>query len=398
MTYHFDEIVNRRNTGCLKYDFAKERGKPDGLLPLWIADMDFRVPPEVAQAVRKTAEHGIFGYSEAKEPYYAVLSGWFERYFNYPVRREWVIKTPGVVFALALAVRAFTRPGDAVLIQRPVYYPFSEVIKDNGREAVSNSLVLRNGRYDIDFEDFEQKVVEKNIRLFLLCSPHNPVGRVWAREELTRMGKICAAHGCTVISDEIHCDFVYPGRRHTVFSSLPEPFAQDAVICTSPTKSFNIAGLQVANIIIPNRDIKAKLRRELAKTGYSQLSPVGLAAGQSAYEYGAPWLDAARVYIGENLHFARAFLARQLPKIKLIEPDGTYLLWLDLRDCGIPPLKLERFITEKAGLWLDDGGLFGPEGLGFQRINLACPRETLKQALTRLHRAFAANAVQSAEK
>jgi cystathionine beta-lyase len=388
MRYNFDERIDRRGTNCLKFDFARERGKPEGLLPLWIADMDFRIPPGVSDAIIATARHGIYGYTEVKEPYYRAISDWFARYFDYPVDRRWVMKTPGVVFALALAVRAFTERGDAVLLQKPVYYPFLEVIEDNGRELVSSSLALENGRYAIDFDDLEEKIVSKKIKLVLFCSPHNPVGRVWTREELLRVGEICQRHGCLVVSDEIHCDFVYPGRRHTVFSSISEAFADNCIVCTAPTKSFNLAGLQISNLIIPNRDIRRKMRAELTRTGYSQLNAVSLAAGQAAYETGADWLEQAKRYIFENLEYVRAFFRERLPRVGWIEPEGTYLVWLDFRNAGVPLAELDRFMAEKAGLWTDDGAIFGAEGLGFQRINIACPRATLERALGQLKAAF----------
>jgi cystathionine beta-lyase len=388
LEFDFDVVIDRVNTNSLKYDFARERGKPEGLLPLWVADMDFRIAPGIADAVRKTADHGIYGYTEVKQPYYDALSGWFESRFDYAIPREYVMKTPGIVFALALAVRAFTNRGDAVLIQKPVYYPFPEVIEANGREIVSNSLVLRDGRYEIDFDDFERKIADNHIKLFLFCSPHNPVGRVWTREELLKIGEITAKHGCLVVSDEIHCDFVLPGHRHYIYSSLSVEMAQNSIICLTPTKSFNIAGLQVGNLIIPNADIKQKMKSELDKTGYSQLNTVTLAAGQAAYETGGEWFDAVWRYILQNLNYVRDFLRENLPGIKLIEPEGTYLLWLDCRECGVEPEKLDSFITEKARLWTDDGCVFGPEGRGFQRINIACPRATIVQAMTQLKEAF----------
>ncbi|GHU81808.1 cystathionine beta-lyase [Clostridia bacterium] len=384
----FDEIVERQNTNCLKYDFARERKKPCNLLSFWIADMDFKISPAIADAICKTAAHGIYGYTEIKQPYYDVVSSWFEKNFNFPIKREWVVKTPGIMFALALAVRAFSERGDAVMIQKPVYYPFSEVIIDNGRKLINNSLVYKNGKYEIDFNDFEEKIVTNKVKVFLLCSPHNPVGRVWTKEELIRMGTICKKYGCIVVSDEIHCDFVYAGNTHTIFASLSKELADNVIVCTSPTKSFNIAGLQISNIIIPNREIKKKFKHEYAKTGYSQLNTVSLAAGQAAYEFGGEWFNQLKQYLTDNLAFVRTFLAQEMPQIKLIEPEGTYLLWLDFNNSGIPLDEIEDFVTDKAGLWLDGGTMFGHEGVGFQRINIACPRAMLKRALQQLKEAF----------
>jgi cystathionine beta-lyase len=388
MNYNFDDIIDRYNTDSLKYDFARESGKPEGILPFWVADMDFRVAPAITDAIIAQAKHGIYGYTEAKKPYYDALSAWFSERHNFPIRPEWVLKTPGVVFAIALAVNAFTEKGDAVLIQKPVYYPFFEVIEDSGRRVIGNPLVMTNGHYEIDFEDFEAKIADNHSRLFLLCSPHTPGGRVWTREELTRMGDICLRHSCLVLSDEIHCDFVLPEHKHTVFSAISEEFAQNSVICTSPTKSFNIATLQVSNLIIQNRELKHTLRKQIDAVGYSQLSGVSLAACRAAYERGGEWFDAAWSYIRGNLDFMRTYLRENIPQIRLIEPEGTYLVWLDCRESGIEPEKLDKFITEKAGLWFDDGTMFGNEGLGYTRINIACPRGRLEKAMRQLRDAF----------
>lgn len=298
------------------------------------------------------------------------------------------MKTPGVTFSLALAVRALTNEGDGVLIQRPVYYPFSWVIRTNKRELINNSLELKDGKYQINFSDFEEKIVAHQVKLFILCSPYNPVGRVWSRDELARMGEICLRHGCVVVSDEIHCDFVYPGYRHTVFPSLSEELAQNTILCTAPSKTFNLAGLQVANTVIQNPDLRKKIELEFDKTGYSQLNTVGLTACQSAYTHGENWVIALREYLYGNLRFTRNFPAEHLSHVRLIEPEVTYLLWLDFRESGVLEKELDSFITQKAGLWLDSGEMFGREDFGFQRINIACPRKTLEQALTKLQKAF----------
>ncbi|MDR1927115.1 MAG: pyridoxal phosphate-dependent aminotransferase [Oscillospiraceae bacterium] len=382
----FDEIIDRRGSNSLKYDFAVERGRPADALPLWVADMDFRAPQAVLDTLRRCAAHGIFGYSEGKEDYFRALEQWFGSRYGYHPEPEWLVKTPGVVVALALAVRALSREGDAVLIQSPVYYPYFDVIRDNGRRVVCNSLVLQNGRYEIDFADFEAKLRRENVKLFLLCSPHNPVGRVWKPEELTRMGKLCLQHGVPVVSDEIHCDIVFPGHRHTVFSTLSQELAQNTVLCTAPSKTFNIAGLQVANNFIPNPALRRRFQAELNKIGYSQLNTMGLAACQAAYAHGGAWLEALLVYLGENLAFVRQYLQTQLPWLRLIEPEGTYLLWLDCSALGLTDHALNRLILEKAKLWLDRGSMFGEEGAGFQRMNAACPRALLARALEQLQR------------
>ena len=335
-------------------------------------------------ALREKTEHGIFGYSAADQTYYDALAAWFERGFGYRVEKEWVTQSPGVVFAIAAAIRAFTSEGDGVLIQRPVYYPFSNMIRGNGRVIINNQLTLLGGRYYIDFDDFERKIVENSVKLFIFCSPHNPVGRVWQRGELVRLGEICLKHSCLVVSDEIHCDFVYPGSRHTVFASILPEFAENTVTCTAPSKTFNLPGLQVSNIIIQNSEVRVKFAKEIRGTGFDEMNILVLAACRGAYARGEGWLDALRAYLAGNLDFLRAFLLENVPQVKLIEPDGTYLVWLDFRELGLTARELDRLIVEKARLWLDGGSMFGEEGAGFQRINIACPRAVLRRALERL--------------
>ena len=386
MKYDFDQIIDRRNTNSLKYDFAVEGGRPADVLPLWVADMDFRAPEPVLDALRNAVEHGIFGYSEVKPDYYEALSRWFLERFSWQTQPEWLVKTPGVVFALAMAVRALTRPGDSVLIQPPVYYPFFSVIRDNGREVVENRLVYQNGRYSIDFEDFERKIAGKQVRLFILCSPHNPVGRVWTREELAQIGSICKKHGVFVVSDEIHCDFAFPEHAHTPFLAAHPDMAGQAMVCTAPSKTFNLAGLQVSNIWIPDGDIRKAFWKEIDRSGYSQLNGLGLAACQAAYEGGGEWLDQCKAYLRGNLDFLRGFLAKSIPQVKLVEPEGTYFAWLDCAGLGLPKRELNDLIVNKAKLWLDAGHIFGGGAEQFQRVVLACPRATLEYALLQLER------------
>ena len=385
MKYDFDEVVERRGTGCLKYDFAKERGKKEDVLPLWVADMDFKTVPAVTKRLQKAVEHGIYGYSDSKEDYFAAVSGWYRDHFDWNTKQEWMIKTPGVVFALAAAVRAYTEKGDAVLIQQPVYYPFRQVIESNDRKLVSSDLVLRDGHYEIDFEDFEAKIKEHQIHLFLLCSPHNPVGRVWKEWELRKIGEICLKYQVVVVSDEIHSDFVYPGNKHYVFASIEPEFEKISVICTAPSKTFNLAGLQVSNIFIADEGLRKKFIRAVDQAGYSQVNLMGLVACQAAYEEGAEWLLQLKEYLLGNLSFVREYLKENLPEVKLIEPEGTYLIWLDFEALGLERKELEALI-DKAGLWLDSGDIFGAAGRGFERINVACPRSVLTEALERLAR------------
>lgn len=383
----FDEIIDRRNTDSLKYDHARY-GMPEGILPLWVADMDFRAPDCVLDALAEKSRHGIFGYSESGRDYFSALKNWFMDRHGWEVKSDWLVKTPGVVFAVSAAIRTLTEEGDAVLIQQPVYYPFEGLVKANGRKLVVNELVYDHGRYRVDFEDFERKIKENNVRLFILCSPHNPVGRVWTREELVSMGDICVRHGVIVVSDEIHADFVFPGHRHIVFSALKPEFERRSVICTAPTKTFNLAGLQVSNIFIADEKLRTAFRLELDRAGYHQLGIMGIVACRAAYEGGRRWLEELLAYITENLEFIRQFLKQKLPQIRLVEPEGTYLVWLDFKDLGLSDQELEHLIIRKAGLWLDGGTMFGAGGSGFQRINIACPRSVLQQAMKQLEKAI----------
>ena len=382
--YDFDSVIDRKNTNSLKYDFAVERGRPADLLPLWVADMDFRAPGPVLDALHQSVDHGIFGYSDTKRDYYDTVSRWFDRRFHWQTQPEWLVKTPGVVFALAMAIRALTQPKDSVLIQPPVYYPFFSVVRDNDRTVVENELIYENGRYTIDFEDFERKIVEHRVKLFILCSPHNPVGRVWSLDELQRIGEICLKHGVFVVSDEIHCDFAFEEHPHHIFLEANPAFAQQSIICTAPSKTFNLAGLQVSNIWIPSDKIRAGFLKEMDRSGYSQLNTLGLVACQAAYTSGGPWLEQCRGYLRSNLHFLRDFLAEHIPEIKLVEPDGTYFAWLDCSGLGLDRKGLNDLIVNQAKLWLDAGHIFGKNSAQFQRIVLACPRATLEQALLQL--------------
>lgn len=388
MPTNFDEIIDRRGTSSIKYDFAAERGYPSGILPFWVADMDFRAPAPVLDALARRTAHGIFGYTQVKDDYFTVLQNWFRTRHNWDVKRTDLVVTPGVVFAVAAAIRALTAPGDAVLIQQPVYYPFAKVIRENGRTLIDNPLLLTNGRYEIDFEDFEQKIIDHGVKLFILCSPHNPVGRVWRRTELERLAAVCLRHNVRVVADEIHEEFVRPGFTHTPFASLSPAAAAITVTCTSPSKTFNLAGLQISNIFIPSGDLRRRFRADLGKTGYDEPNTLGLCAARAAYEHGAPWLTELLAYVETNCTRTKAYLAEHLPQVKLIEPEGTYLLWLDFRAYGLSDQALNDKIIREANLWLDDGPIFGTGGSGFQRINIACPWKTLEKGLENLSRAF----------
>ena len=385
--YDFDKVIDRHGTNCLKFDFAKERGKNGDELSLWVADMDFQVAKPITDALQAQVNHGIYGYTEVKSDYFDIVKNWFRDNFDWEIKKGSLVKTPGVVYAIAMAVKAFTKEGEAVIIQQPVYYPFSEMIIANNRKLVNSPLVLKGGRYEIDFEDFEKKIVENNVKLFILCSPHNPVGRVWSVEELKRIGDICIKHDVVIFSDEIHADFVYEPNKHHVFASLGESYAANSVIATAPSKSFNIAGLQVSNIFIGNKKLRDAFRNEIVKSGYSQLNTMGLAAARAAYESGKEWLDEVRAYIKDNLIFFRDYLKENIGELSLIEPEGTYLVWVDFRKLGLSEKQREDLIVNKAKLWIDSGAMFGVDGEGFERFNIACPRSYLKKALDSLKKA-----------
>lgn len=380
----FDAVIDRRNTKCLKYDFAKRRGMPEDVLPLWVADMDFKTSSYVEDALVEWSKHAIFGYSEVQTPYFEAVRDWMKEHHDWEPQEKWLVKTPGIVFALAMAVKAYTEPGEAVMIQQPVYYPFSEVIQDNDRKVVSNDLYLgEDNRYHIDFEDFEQKIKEEKIRLFILCSPHNPVGRVWTEEELIRMGDICVSHGVTVVSDEIHHDFIFKGK-HQVFAGIKKEYEEISLICTSPSKTFNLAGMLMSNIFIPNPSLRRKFRKELDRAGISQLGVMGLVACEAAYSWGGEWYQAMMDYVADNIQFLKEYIAEHLPGVTVVEQEATYLIWLDCRGLGLDVEELDRRIIHEAKLWLDSGKIFGACGRGFQRINVACPRSVLEHALYQL--------------
>lgn len=388
MKYNFNEIIDRKGTDSLKYDFAVERGLPKDVLPLWVADMDFPVEDHIKEALIKASEHAIFGYSDTKDDYFEVLSSWYERRFFWKVKKEWLVKTPGVVFAIAMAIQALTRENEAIIIQEPVYYPFSSTIRANNRKLVINNLVLKKDKYHIDFVDFEKKIIENNVKLFILCSPHNPVGRVWTREELQKLADICLKHKVYIFSDEIHSDLVYEKDTHTIFANLGKDVEDSCIVATAPSKTFNIAGLQVSNIWIANKKMRDAFKEAIDRAGYSQLNIMGLIATKVAYKYGEEWLEELKIYLKSNIDFVRKFLKDKLPNIKLIEPEGTYLLWLDCRELRLSEKERQGLIQNKAKLWLDTGTMFGKAGAGFERINIACPRKTLEEAMNRLKEAI----------
>ena len=383
--FSFDTVIERRGTDSLKYDFAARRSRPADVLPLWVADMDFKAPEAARNALYALADHGIFGYSDTREDYADAVLSWFAKRHGWRGEADWIVKTPGVVVALALSVRAFTEPGDAVLIQPPVYYPFFSVIRDNGRRIAESPLVRKDGRYRIDLDRFEETIVREKPRLFLLCSPHNPVGRVWTEEELAGIGEICRRHDVLVVSDEIHCDIVRPGHPHRIFPEAVPELTDRCVVCTAPSKTFNLAGLQLSNIFIPDPALRSRFVKELDRIGYSQPNQAGIAACRAVCREGEAWLDALLPYLWENLRFLKDTLEEKIPGVHLIEGDGTYFAWLDCSALGLSDPALNDLVTNRAKLWLDAGRMFGSaSGSGFQRLVFACPRSILETALLSL--------------
>lgn len=387
MSSRFDEVIDRKGTHSQKYDMKEAMGKPADILPLWVADMDFQTPETVREALAKAAAHGIFGYSDTDAAYDEAVCQWMSRHFGWDIRKEWLMKTPGVVFAIALAIRAFTKEGEGVLIQQPVYYPFGNMIRRNGRRVVNAPLVFRNGRYEMDYEDLENKIRGEHIRLMIFCSPHNPVGRVWSIEELEKLARLCEYYDVIIVSDEIHCDFTYPGVKHHMLASLSDSWAKRVITCTAPSKTFNLAGLQVSNLIIPDERLRQAMKAEMSRTGYSTLNQMAIIACEVAYRTGEDWLRELKAYLKDNLDYMTAFIKEKIPQVEVIQPEGTYLVWMDFRKMGMTGVELEDFLDNEAGIWLDNGTMFGPEGEGFARINIACPRATLSEALDRLYRA-----------
>lgn len=384
MNYDFDTVVNRKNTNAIKYDLAKKRGKPEDAVSLWIADMDFPTAPCIQKAVAEKAAHGIWGYSRPDNRYYDALKKWYKERHNFEVQNEWVVNTPGVCFALATAIKAFTKEGESVLIQKPVYYPFFNIINSLQRKVVNSSLILKNNHYEIDFDDFERKIVQENVKMFILCSPHNPGGRVWTKQELQKISEICLAHNVLVVSDEIHSDITFGSNVHTVYGSLSEQALMNSIICTAPSKSFNLAGLQFSNIFIADEKLRKAFSKELEKTGYDEPSVFGIVAATAAYSEGADWFDSVKSYIWENILFAKKYIEENAPQIKVLVPEGTYLLWLDFSNTGLSDSEINDRVLNKAKVWLDSGSMFGKEGEKFQRINCATPRIILEDALKRI--------------
>ena len=379
MKYDFDELVQRRGSDCCKWDSAAD----GDVLPMWVADMDFRVAPAIVEALRRRVEHGIFGYTRVPDSYYEAVTGWFARRHGWTFDRRWMIYTSGVVPALSAVIKASTHPGDKVLIQTPVYNCFFSSIRNNGCEVVSSPLWPVGDTYEMDFEDLERKAADPRVKVMLLCNPHNPVGRVWRRDELQRVGEICIRHSVLVVADEIHCELVYPGHRYTPFASMSEEFLRHSVTCVSASKGFNIAGLQIANIICADDDCRQRIDRAINDNEVCDVNPFGFIATRAAYNEGNEWLDELIGYLHANYLHMREFCRAQLPDFPIAELEGTYLVWMDCRRLGLSSAQLEEQLIDRARLWLNAGTMYGPEGEGFMRWNIACPRTRLDEGLNR---------------
>ncbi|MBQ8164574.1 MAG: pyridoxal phosphate-dependent aminotransferase [Clostridia bacterium] len=378
----FDTVYDRKNTGAIKYG-VHSVGRASPVIPMWIADMDFKSPPAVTDALINAAQHGIYGYGDTDEEYDELIINWYEHRIGFRIEKEQILKVPGVIFGVAAAIRAMSEPDDSVLICQPVYYPFAEIIPGNHRKTVVSELILKDGRYEIDFDDFENKIRQNNVKVFLLCSPHNPVGRVWSKEELTQIAEICRRYDVYIISDEIHSDFIYPGYKHTPIASLSDEVADRTVTCLSPTKTFNLAGLQAANIIVPNKTLRKRIRKECVATGYSHLNIMAVAATKAAYRDGEEWLDGLLQYLQQNIALIKSAFPEHAP-VSALNMEGTYLAWLDCRKLNLPFSELDDLFLNKAGVRLHNGNTFGAGGQGFMRMNIACPSSVLEEAVERI--------------
>lgn len=385
----FDRIIDRTGSESMKWVYPRRVLGVEDALPMWVADMDFEAPPAVVEALKRRVEHGVFGYPLAPPSFFEAAAGWMERRHGWTVEKDWLVMTPGIVPALNFIVRAFSRPGDPVIVQPPVYHPFYYAIENNGRRVVRNPLRFDGRRYTMDLDDLRAKIDAPG-RLLILCSPHNPTGRVWTREELEALGRIAVERDLLVVSDEIHHDLVYGGRRHHVFAALSPELARRTVTCVAPSKTFNIAGLATAAVVAADPDLRKRFEDESERSGFDLGNALGIVAFEAAYAHGDGWLDELLPYLEGNIEVLESFLAERLPAVKLVRPEGTYLALLDCRGLGIGPDALSDFFLERARVYFSDGRIFGEEAAGFVRVNFGCPRSVLREALERIERAVKA--------
>ena len=382
MEYDFDTVIPRRGTNSYKWDTPEA----EGVLPMWVADMDFRTAPAIVKALQRRVSHGIFGYTKVPQDYYDAVVRWFARRHGWEMDPGWIIYTTGVVPAVSAIIKALAEPGDRVIVQTPAYNCFYSSIRNNGCEMSPNNLIYSDGRYTIDFDDLEAKAANARAKLLLLCNPHNPSGRVWTPDELRRIGDICLRHGVFVVADEIHCELTYPGHGYTPFASLSESFLQNSVTCVSPSKAFNVAGLQIANIVTANSSVRRRIDRAINVNEVCDVNPFGVIATIAAYDQGGEWLDALRKYLWGNYEYLRRFFGERLPQYPVLPLEGTYLVWVDVRAAGAGSDEVARRLQQEQKLLVNSGTMYGPGGDGFIRVNIACPRTLLAEGLERIAR------------
>ena len=382
MKYDFDEIISRRNSNSYKWDAVME----EGVLPMWVADMDFRTAPAVVEVLRKRMDHGIFGYTKVPPVYYDAIINWFTRRHGWQIDRDWIIYTSGVVPALSAIIKALTVPGDRVLVQTPVYNCFFSSIRNNGCEIVANPLVYTNGTYRIDFDDLARKATDPKVKLLLLCNPHNPVGRVWTQAELMCIGEICLRNDVLVVADEIHCELVYSGNTYIPFASISDDFRNRSVTCTSPSKAFNLAGLQIANIFAADESVRVKIDKAINLNEVCDVNPFGVEALVAAYNDGEEWLEELKCYLSDNYLYMRTFFNKYLPQFPVVKLEGTYLVWVDCSVLNRSSKEIAEILLKAEKLRINEGSMYGEAGEGFIRINIACPRQILIDGLNRLKR------------
>jgi len=387
-TYSFDTILERKGTHSMKWDFAPSVTGAANLLPMWVADMDFACAPPIVEAVQERAAHGIYGYTGISDEYRNAVVYWMKERHSWQIQPEWIVVITGIVPALNMLMQAFAQPGDHVVVQPPVYYPFFNAIRNNGQHPLLNTLKEENGRYVMDFDDLEAKLKDSKTSIMILCSPHNPVGRVWTAEEIQRTAELCLENDVLLISDEIHHDLVFTPHRHYATAAISDAVSANTITCTAPSKTFNLAGLQSSNIIISDQKLRRRFQQALDRNGVFAINPFADAATIAAYEKGAPWLDELLIYLSKNLDLVESTLKRDLSWVNMIRPEGTYLAWLDFRTSGMSLDLLQRFTEEKAGVLMNQGYIFGETGAGFQRLNVACPRSLLAEGLDRIVSAF----------
>lgn len=386
MQYNFNEIIPRNNTSCVKYDAANEVFGTDDLLPMWVADMDFRTPDFILEAIQNRLKHPVLGYFFHDDDFYKAIINWMKKRHHWEIEKEWISFSPGIVTGLATIVQAFTEKGDKVIVQPPVYHPFYYVVKNQERVVVTNPLKLNGDRYEMDFEDLEEKL-KKGAKMLILCNPHNPVGRCWTKEELRHLGELCLQYHCLVLSDEIHADLIMPGFRNTPMANLSEELAANTVTCMAPSKTFNLAGLSTSEIIISNPELREKFNHYNIDRLHLQMGNIfGDVALKAAYTHGEEWLEQLMKYISENVQYVKDFLKNNIPQIKTFPHEATYLLWMDFNELGIEHEQLSKILIHEIKLGFNDGVIFGDEGRGFMRINLACPKSVVEEAMKRLIR------------